>query len=46
MESQEYEAKQKELEVVCDPIMMKLYGAGGAEGGMPGGDDGLIDEVD
>jgi len=36
-EKDEYEAKQKELEAVCNPIMMKLYGAGGAEGGMPGG---------
>jgi heat shock protein 1/8 len=56
-EKDEYEAKQKELEAICNPIMMKLYGAGG-EGGMPGGmpggappgDDGgagpTIDEVD
>merc|ERR1719326_2795289 len=36
-EKDEYDAKQKELEAVCNPIMMKLYGAGGAEGGMPGG---------
>merc|ERR1712196_237327 len=34
-EKDEYDAKQKELEGVCNPIMMKLYGAGG-EGGMPG----------
>ena len=32
----EYEAQQKELEGVANPIMMKFYGAGG-EGGMPGG---------
>eukprot|EP01068_Selenidium_serpulae_P011788 Selendium_serpulae@DN5724_c0_g1_i4.p1 len=32
----EYEEKQKELEALCNPIMMKLYSAGG-EGGMPGG---------
>ena len=32
----EYDAKQKELEGICNPIMMKLYGAGG-EGGMLGG---------
>lgn len=31
----EYEGQQKELEGVANPIMMKLYGAGG-EGGMPG----------
>ena len=36
-EKDEYDAKQKELEGVCNPIMMKLYGQGGAEGGMPGG---------
>ena len=57
-EKDEYEGKQKELESICNPIMMKLYGAGGAEGGMPGGgmpagapsDEGgpgqTIDEVD
>jgi len=33
---EEYEEKQKELEAVANPIMMKFYGAGG-EGGMPGG---------
>ncbi|USW53515.1 Putative Heat shock protein 70 family [Septoria linicola] len=32
----EYESSQKDLESVANPIMMKLYGAGG-EGGMPGG---------
>lgn len=34
--SEEYEDKQKELEAVANPIMMKFYGADGA-GGMPGG---------
>ncbi|KAJ3412677.1 70-kilodalton heat shock protein [Chytridiales sp. JEL 0842] len=35
---EEYEHKQKELEKVANPIMMKLYGsAGGAPGGFPGG---------
>jgi L1 cell adhesion molecule like protein len=34
-EKDEYEAKQKELEGVCNPIMTKLYSAGGAPGGMP-----------
>lgn len=32
---EEYEEKQKELEAVANPIMMKFYGNGGA-GGMPG----------
>merc|ERR1719240_1273770 len=37
-DKEEYDAKQKELEGICNPIMMKLYqGAGGAPGGMPGG---------
>merc|ERR1712188_82397 len=35
-EKDEFEAKQKELEGVCNPIMQKVYGASGA-GGMPGG---------
>ncbi|KAJ7156047.1 heat shock cognate 70 [Mycena crocata] len=36
---EEYEEKQKELESVANPIMQKLYGAGGAPGGegFPGG---------
>ncbi|KAG8860838.1 70-kilodalton heat shock protein [Tulasnella sp. 330] len=35
---EEYEEKQKELEGVANPIMTKLYGAGGPPGGgMPGG---------
>jgi heat shock protein 1/8 len=29
---EEFEAKQKETEKVCNPIMTKLYGAGGAPG--------------
>jgi len=38
----EYEGRQKELEAVASPIMMKIYqqggaGAGGMPGGMPGG---------
>merc|ERR1711908_235392 len=43
-EKDEFEAKQKELEGVVNPIMMKVYqaagGAGMPEGGMPGGDFG------
>merc|ERR1711871_1773088 len=37
-EKEEYEAKQKEVEAVCTPILTKVYQqAGGAPGGMPGG---------
>ncbi|CAK4080413.1 unnamed protein product [Aphanomyces euteiches] len=37
-EKEEFEAKQKELESLANPIMQKLYSAaGGAPGGMPGG---------
>jgi len=55
---EEYEAEQKQLESVANPVMMKIYGAeGGAPGGMPGqgagapppgaGDDGpTVEEVD
>ncbi|KAK6528761.1 70-kilodalton heat shock protein, variant 2 [Orbilia ellipsospora] len=54
---EEFEAKQKELEGVANPIMMKFYGQGGAPGGAPGGmptggaphggDDGpTVEEVD
>jgi|EP01096_Ripella_sp_DP13-Kostka_P015050 heat shock 70kDa protein 1/2/6/8 len=35
---EEYEAKQKEVEKVCNPIIAKMYqAAGGAPGGFPGG---------
>jgi len=35
---EEYEAKQKEVEKVCNPIIAKMYqAAGGMPGGMPGG---------
>merc|ERR1712048_759623 len=40
-EKDEFEAKQKEIEGIVNPIMMKVYqaagGAGMPEGGMPGG---------
>jgi len=57
-EKDEFEGKQKELEGVVNPIMMKVYqAAGGGEGGMPeggmpggGGDAGgagpTVEEVD
>merc|ERR1712062_685203 len=41
-EKEEFEAKQKELEGVVNPIMMKVYQAAGGsvmDGGMPGGFD-------
>merc|ERR1712179_98270 len=42
-EKDEFEAKQKELEGVVNPIMMKVYQAAGGggmpEGGMPGAGD-------
>lgn len=42
-ESEQFEAKQKELEGVCNPIMMKIYQQGGmpGAGGMPGGPGGF-----
>jgi len=36
-EKDEFEAKQKELEGVVNPIMMKVYQAAGGAGGMPAG---------
>merc|ERR1712072_1351386 len=36
-EKDEFEAKQKELEGIVNPIMMKVYQAAGGEGEMPGG---------
>ena len=40
---EEYEDKQKELEAIANPIMQKLYSAGGAPGGgaFPGGAGGF-----
>merc|ERR1712045_496092 len=55
-EKDEFEAKQKELEGVVNPIMMKVYQAAGGggmpEGGMPGAAPGggaggpTVEEVD
>merc|ERR1712028_261988 len=36
-EKEEFEAKQKEIEGVVNPIMMKVYQAAGGSGGMPEG---------
>merc|ERR1711975_124998 len=36
-EKDEFEAKQKELEGIVNPIMMKVYQAAGGSGGMPEG---------
>jgi len=38
--TEEYGDRQKELEAVANPIMMKFYNAGGAPGGVPGGAPG------
>merc|ERR1712054_295600 len=47
-EKEEFDAKQKEVEAIANPIMMKVYQAGGAgaggmpegmPGGMPGGEE-------
>jgi heat shock 70kDa protein 1/2/6/8 len=35
--TEEFEGRQKELEAVASPIMMKIYQQTGASGGMPGG---------
>merc|ERR1719316_656815 len=37
-----FKTKQKEIEGICNPIMSKLYGAGGAPGGGPGGPGGPV----
>ncbi len=39
-EKDEYDATEKELEGICNPIMIEDYGKGGGEGGMPGGMQG------
>merc|ERR1711998_21274 len=36
-EKEEFDAKQKEVESIANPIMTKLYQSAGAAGGMPGG---------
>ncbi|CAH3131775.1 unnamed protein product [Porites lobata] len=41
-EKEDYEAKQKELEKVCNPIITKLYQGAGGAGGMPGGAPGSM----
>ena len=47
--TEEFESRQKELEGIAQPIIMKLYqdgGAGGMPGGMPGGMGGMPDMGD
>jgi L1 cell adhesion molecule like protein len=39
-DAEQYEAKQKELEAVSNPIIQKVYAAGGMTGGMPSGFSG------
>merc|ERR1711998_20659 len=36
-EKEEFDAKQKEVEAIANPIMQKLYQSAGGAGGMPGG---------
>lgn len=36
-DKEEYDTRQKELEAISNPIMMKIYGAAGGGAGMPGG---------
>ena len=38
-EAEEYSVKQKEVEQVANPIMLKVYQGSGAPGGSSGGDD-------
>jgi heat shock 70kDa protein 1/2/6/8 len=38
---EQYEAKQKEIEAVSNPIVQKIYAAGGVPGGAPGGPGGF-----
>jgi len=49
-EKEEFDAKQKEVEAVCNPVMMKVYSAGGGmPGGMPGAPSAggpTVEEVD
>ena len=53
-EVDEFKDKQREVEAVCNPIISKLYGAGGMPGGMggapptggQGGAGPTIEEVD
>lgn len=40
-EKDEFEARQKEVEAVCTPIVTKMYQNAGAAGGMPGGMGGM-----
>jgi heat shock 70kDa protein 1/2/6/8 len=37
----EFEGHQKDLEAICNPIIAKMYSAGGGDGGMPGGFGGM-----
>jgi len=42
-DKEEFEQKQKEVEAIAQPIIMKIYQAGGGAGGMPGGMGGMPD---
>ena len=45
-EAEEFEAQQKDLEKIVNPIMAKVYAASGGApgGGAPGGDDDSFSE--
>lgn len=45
-EAEDYEEKQKDLEGVANPIMQKVYAAGGGAPGAGGGDDGDDEDFD
>ena len=45
-EKDEFEAKQQELEAVCNPIMSKAYQPAAGAGAGEGGAEPTIDEVD
>jgi len=40
-EKDEFEARQKEVEAICMPIMTKMYNADGAGAGAPPGAGGM-----
>lgn len=42
-EKEEFDAKQKEVEGIANPIMTKIYQAAGAGGGMPDMGGGMPD---
>jgi L1 cell adhesion molecule like protein len=43
---EEYDDRKRELEAIANPIMQKLYGAGGASGASNPGEGPSVEEVD